>query len=236
MCRLGAIELSKTYSILEKKYPGIIQVFGFGPDDLGLDEFKELGIFKQPIFVPKIGPKFYKIFQCKQPGFLKCFGFCNKNLLKRYDEAKKYDTGYTFKGNFAQLGGCFILNKQGKILYQRFDSYLGDHASSDEVIAQFDNLLKYREVQKTNESDDRDNNSSKRINESSENNDEVDNISNNPEVKSVKSIKSEKADNKEPIQVKEVKIIEINKIALDGEVSSIKKNSSVYSSSKGKKS
>lgn len=234
MCRLGAIELSKTYSILEKKYPGIIQVFGFGPDDLGLDEFKDLAIFKQPIFIPKIGPKFYKIFQCKKPGFLKCFGFCNKNLLKRYDEAKKYDTGYTFKGNFAQLGGCFILNRQGKILYQRFDSYLGDHASSDEVIAQFDNLLKYREVVKTNESEDKDYNSSKRINESSEKNDEINTDPNN-KVEDIKLDKDD--DNKEIVEVKDVKSADINKIAIEeGEVSSIKKNSSIYSSSKDKKS
>lgn len=234
MCRLGAIELSKTYNILDKKYPGIIQVFGFGPDDVGLEEFKELAIFKQPIFIPKLGAKFYKIFQCKKPGILKCFGFCNKNLLKRYDDARKYNTGYTFKGNFAQLGGCFILNKQGRIIYQRFDSYLGDHASSDEIISQFDNLLKFREVVLTNESEDKDDSlSSKGMNQSSDKdvdlniNDDNKNQSNQVKENIVVEVKEEK----------EIKVKESNKIAIeDGEVSSIKKNSSVYSSSKDKKS
>ena len=144
MCRLGAIELTKTYELLEKKYPGIIKVFGFGPDDLGLSEFKELKFFNEPIFVPKLGKEFYKIFEIKKPGFLKCFGFCNKNILNRYSESKKYNTGYTFKGDFSQLGGCFILNKKGKIMYQRYENFLGDHPSRDEIIAKFDEFLKYR--------------------------------------------------------------------------------------------
>lgn len=184
MCRLGAIELTKTYSILEKKYPGAIKVFGFGPDDLGLDEFKSLNIFSQPIFVPVEGFDFYKIFQFKKPGFLKCYGFCNKGIIKRTDDLKKvnYNAGYTFSGDLAQLGGSFIVNKKGIAIYSKLDNFLGDHATQDEVIYQFDLLLRYREFESVEKREDS-YKSSNANSDSKESNEDVYNTNNKDIIK-----------------------------------------------------
>ena len=129
------------YEVLDKKYPNTIKIFGFGPDNLSLEDFKKRNLFPHSVFIPKEGKKFYDRFQFDNPGILKCFGYCNKNILKRYDEATKQDPGYTFKGSFSQLGGSFIINSKGKVIYSHFDRYLGDNCPKEEIFEKFETLI-----------------------------------------------------------------------------------------------
>lgn len=141
LCRLSAIELSKIFSKLEKQYTVHIKIYGFGPDDESLDDFKKKKIFNYPIYLPKIGKKFYKKFSFDNVGLLECYGFCNKNVKRRYAETKKYNPGYTFKGDMSQLGGCFIVNNKGKIIYSRYDKYFGDTVSEEELLDKLDEIF-----------------------------------------------------------------------------------------------
>lgn len=93
------------------------------------------------VFIPKKGLKFYNKFKFKSPGFLKCYGFCYKSVVKRYDIAKNYNTGFTFKGKLRQLGGCFILDYKGKVYLSHYDRYLGDSCSKEEILNKFELLL-----------------------------------------------------------------------------------------------
>lgn len=229
MCRLGAIELTKTYTLLDKKYPGYIKVFGFGPDDLGLDEFKSLNIFTQPIFVPVEGFDFYKIFQFKKPGFLKCYGFCNKGILKRTDDLKKvdYNAGYTFAGDLAQLGGSFIVNKKGVAVYSKLDNFLGDHATQDEIIYQFDLLLRYREFENVEQREEslEKSESNENSNDSKDSKESNNSIRNNEEKEEIKE-KTENKKKKDTINVNEIEINEKKKvIENESEVIKIKQKS-----------
>lgn len=94
-----------------------------------------------PVLVPKKGKEFYNIFKFENPGLLKCYGLCNKNILKRYEKTKKLNLGYSFKGDLTQLGGSFIINNEGQILFSRYDRYLGDQVPSDIIFEKFDVLL-----------------------------------------------------------------------------------------------
>ncbi len=136
---------------LERKFPKMIKLYGFGPEETSLKEFKEKKFFPYPIFIPKIGRKFYRKFDIKNPGFLKCFGFCNKNLLKNYDKAK--NLGYNFKGKFSQMGGTFIVNNKGKVLFNYIEKYLGDHCPSQEINSAFDKTLSKFLIQKVENKD-----------------------------------------------------------------------------------
>lgn len=229
MCRLGAIELTKTYTLLDKKYPGYIKVFGFGPDDLGLDEFKSLNIFTQPIFVPVEGFDFYKIFQFKKPGFLKCYGFCNKGILKRTDDLKKvdYNAGYTFAGDLAQLGGSFIVNKKGVAVYSKLDNFLGDHATQDEIIYQFDLLLRYREFENVEQREEslEKSESNEDSNISKDSKESNNNISNKEEKNEIDE-KTENKKKKDTINVNKIEINEKKKVSEnENEVIKIKQKS-----------
>lgn len=81
----------------------------------------------------------------KKPSCLKCFGLCYKTSLRRFQKAFNFKERIlgknTLNGELTQLGGAFIVNSKGEILFQRLESYMGDHISSEDLIYQFDCLL-----------------------------------------------------------------------------------------------
>lgn len=133
MCRLGAAELTKTIDIVNQKFPGLVKFIGISFSELGYDEFKSLNLFKEPLFVNPKGT-IYKALRYKKPGCLSCWGFCKRTLFKRFAERKKYNINGNFQGNLTQLGGSFIVNSKGDVIYRHIDSFLGDHASEDEIL------------------------------------------------------------------------------------------------------
>lgn len=147
LCRFGAIELDKIIKYVDKKFPSKVIFYVFGPNSLSLDEFKANNYLQDTqIFLPKEGPAFYKKLQFLKPGICKCWGLCYRNVMKNYFKFKEKNVQTKVRGNFkgdlSQLGGCFILDKMGKIVFQHFDSFLGDHLTLDEIGSVFDNLLR----------------------------------------------------------------------------------------------
>lgn len=126
MCRLGALELSNLCCELEKNYGDLIKVYGITSSDNSLNDFKKLGIFRYPLFIAKKPQWLKSVFKFDSPGLLKCYGFCNKSIIKRFRKARNLNLGYDFKGNFSDLGGIVLLNNKGKIFYSYNDKYLGD--------------------------------------------------------------------------------------------------------------
>lgn len=138
---MGAVELSRLYKTLQKRYGDYIKLFGISPSFDSLKEFKSLKFFQYPIFIPKRQKDFYEVFKFESPGILKCYGLCNKNIIKRYKKASKSKLGYDFKGKLSSLGGTFIVNNKGKVLYYHYEKFLGDNQYIDEINNKFEEIL-----------------------------------------------------------------------------------------------
>ena len=141
MCRIGAYELSKTIEDLNADYDNKILCVAIGVMEEGYDEFTMNYFSVYPTYINK-NMTIYKALKYNKPGLLKCFGLCVKGWINKFDQAKKKKDIYNLKqkgelfpvtNNMLQLGGAFLLNNLGDILYSHIDNYVGDHPSSDSI-------------------------------------------------------------------------------------------------------
>ena len=141
MCRIGAYELSKTIEDLNADYDNKILCVAIGVMEEGYDEFTMNYFSVYPTYINK-NMTIYKALKYNKPGLLKCFGLCVKGWMNKFDQAKKKKDIYNLKqkgelfpvtNNMLQLGGAFLLNNLGDILYSHIDNYVGDHPSSDSI-------------------------------------------------------------------------------------------------------
>lgn len=137
-CKASAMEISKTGKNIEKRYPGLIKVVGIGVDTFNYEEWKRGDYFAFPMFVNR-NMTIYKSMKMKSPGLLNCYGACYKKLLNNWwailkNPRMKSVTTQLAGGNFFQLGGSFLLDKQGAILFHYFDSFYGDHPSEEQLM------------------------------------------------------------------------------------------------------
>lgn len=141
---MGALELSNLYLEFEKRFGDLVRIYGISPNDESLQEFRELNIFRYPIFIPKFPERLKSIFKFHSPGLLKCFGFCNKNIINRFQTANSLRLGYNFKGKLSALGGVFIISNKGKIFYSYRDKFLGDSNYLDGIRRTIEEILGLR--------------------------------------------------------------------------------------------
>ena len=138
-CKAGALELSKTFEKVNKEYPSRLRFVGVGVEELGYDEFKKQGYFKNELFVNR-GKTIYKALNFQRPSCLSCWGFCKKDVFKRYKEIetkfseKKLKTEVNTKSDQLQMGGSIMITPTGSIIFQHQDSYYGDHAKEEAIL------------------------------------------------------------------------------------------------------
>lgn len=140
MCRIGAFELSKTIEELNVEYNNKIYCAAVGVMEEGYDDFVANFFPVYPTYI-NIDMTIYKDLKYIKPGILKCFGLCVKGWRKKYTQALekvknnnlKHGIGYPVTKNMLQLGGAFLLNNAGDILYYHIDNYVGDHPTGDSI-------------------------------------------------------------------------------------------------------
>ena len=132
------MDLNKTYDNINLEFPGKFKVVGIGIEQRGYDEFKKGGYFKHTVYIDKL-KQIYKKLKYKKPGILSCFGFCVKNFVNEYKNvtAKYKDKNLAFdsdlKKDVLQMGGSFLINRQGKVLFEHIDTFYGDHAKEEQI-------------------------------------------------------------------------------------------------------
>ena len=145
-CKAGALELSKTFDKVNKEYPSRLRFVGVGVEELGYDEFKKQGYFKNELYVNR-GKTIYKALNFQRPGCLTCWGFCKKDVFKRYKEIenkfseKKLKTDVVVKSDQLQMGGSIMITPTGNLIFQHQDSYYGDHAKEEAILEVINNYF-----------------------------------------------------------------------------------------------
>ena len=131
-CKAGALELSKTFEKVNKEYPGRLKFVGVGVEELGYDDFKKQGYFKNELYVNR-GKTIYKAMNFQSPGFL-------EDIENKFAE-KKLKTDNAIKSDEFQLGGSIMITPTGNVIFQHQDSYLGDHAKEVAIIEMINNYF-----------------------------------------------------------------------------------------------
>lgn len=136
-CRIGALELTKTIEKVEDRFGDLVTFVGIGFDEVSLDEFISKKYFPKGKLYINPNRTIYKGLNFNKPGCYSCWGFCQKKLFDKYKELNKKQPNINgnFKGDFTQLGGAFLIDWQGTLLFQHTDKYLGDHASETDIIS-----------------------------------------------------------------------------------------------------
>lgn len=144
-CKNSAIEMSKIASKIEKRFPNKVKFIGIGVDDNNIEEWKKEKYFKYPLYINK-KRTIYKALKMKRPNCLNGYGFCQKKVSKTLNKISINDKTKDLKtnaggGDMFQLGGSMIINSQGNIEFVYFDSYYGDHASEEDILRVFNDIV-----------------------------------------------------------------------------------------------
>ncbi len=130
ICRTYAAQMEQLRPLIEKKGGQVIcmsfEFFGEGSDEDR--SFEKIGFWKGPIYT--IDKSVYaELFGRKglMDGF---FGLLDMN---KEAVAKSKDTPGNFKGDGFQLGGQFVVNTEGVVVFEHRQKLFGDDASFEEL-------------------------------------------------------------------------------------------------------
>lgn len=138
IARLVAKELTDSLIKLEKKFPGLFNFVGIGLSTTDYLDFVDGNYFKGgKIYIDETNFT-HKILKFGKMGPLSTFGLLDpRTHIKLYEAGKKSIKGDLIITNAIQLGGTFIINKNGDVLYSHFQSYYGDEPSEEDLFEVF---------------------------------------------------------------------------------------------------
>ncbi len=130
ICRTYAAQMEQLRPLIEKKGGQVIcmsfEFFGEGSDEDR--SFEKIGFWKGPIYT--IDKSVYaELFGRK--GFMD--GFFGLLDMNKEAVAKSKDTPGNFKGDGFQLGGQFVVNTEGVVVFEHRQKLFGDDASFEEL-------------------------------------------------------------------------------------------------------
>lgn len=140
------LNLTATITNIKKDFADKeMKVVGIGLDDADLEVFKAQNFFPFPIFLDS-KKQIYKQLNFKKNTLFNCFGLCNDKAITKYKAMqKKYNDKSlenTFKSDWGQMGGSLIVNKNGGVVFEYSDKYLGDHPTEEDIKSALSNVWK----------------------------------------------------------------------------------------------
>eukprot|EP01135_Chromosphaera_perkinsii_P006368 Nk52_evm97s485 gene=Nk52_evmTU97s485 len=102
-----------------------VRVVGVGLEKLGLEEFVEGKYWNSDLMIDE-SKALYNDLGCKRNTIWNGFGMFNSGFWKGVKESKNVDGN--LQGDGWQMGGAFVIDKEGKFLYSFRQSNYGEHA------------------------------------------------------------------------------------------------------------
>jgi prostamide/prostaglandin F2alpha synthase len=138
ICRSYAAQMEKLRPLIEKKGGRVIcmsfEFFGEGSDEDR--SFEAIGFWKGPIYT--IDKSVYAELFGRKGFFDSFYGLLDMNK-EAVEKAK--DTPGNFKGDGFQLGGQFVVSKEGKLVFEHRQKLFGDDAKFDELYTAISSCL-----------------------------------------------------------------------------------------------
>jgi len=117
ICRLGAKELSEDLKFLNKKFPDLLTFSAVGVETLGYEEFAEMNFFSEGKIYVDQGKYAYDTLNFIKPGLTSGYGLMDPQVWIKNTKAQKEGACGNFKGDGFQMGGSFIIDNKGDIIY-----------------------------------------------------------------------------------------------------------------------
>ena len=135
LCRMGALDLSENVNLLNEKYPNIIGAAAIGLANLDYEDFVKGNYFNiGKIYIDKKKAT-YESLDLEKMTFLSGFGMLDPRVYMYGYKASKKGISGNMKGDGFQLGGTFIVDKKGNIIFSYVQQSYTDHPT-------FENLKK----------------------------------------------------------------------------------------------
>eukprot|EP00126_Sphaerothecum_destruens_P012625 Sdes_comp21635_c0_seq1m20223 len=110
-----------------------ISVVGIAFDSEGLDEFKEGNFWSWPLYMDE-SKSLYQEFGCKRNSAKNAYGMLSLGFFKGLWSAKTSGFKGNVKGDGFQMGGTFIVDQNGNILFAHVQQNYGDHVDAVHVL------------------------------------------------------------------------------------------------------
>ncbi|XP_054271307.1 prostamide/prostaglandin F synthase-like [Macrosteles quadrilineatus] len=134
-CRLWAKEVSQIANILSNNN---IRLIGVGPEQLGVEEFKEGKFFDGELFVD-VDKKVYSKIGFKRYNYLSILWYIMGRVGRSaYNRGKAANIPWNLQGDGLQNGGCLIVEKGGRILHSYRQDGAADQLSNDKILEVLD--------------------------------------------------------------------------------------------------
>lgn len=133
ICRMASIDLTDHFHKLEIKFPNAVSLVGLGLAKTSYEEFKEGEYLDGNLYIDE-ERNIYKALSFKRFGIFSFYGFCNCRTLyaAKMVGDRKIKGDYKGPDNY-QLGGTYIIDNAGEVVYMHKQKDYFDHPTLDEL-------------------------------------------------------------------------------------------------------
>lgn len=142
ICRLGSLELTEGLKKSDDSVLSKLNWAAVGFANLDYENFMKDNYFKDGYIYIDENRETYKALDFTKKGIFSLFGMLDSKLKTKANEASKRGIRGNYKGEGTQLGGTFIIDKSGEVIYAFQQKSYSDAPNIQEIIK---NVEAYKE-------------------------------------------------------------------------------------------
>jgi prostamide/prostaglandin F2alpha synthase len=144
LCRVGALDLTETLDKAPDSVKNKLNWAAIGFAHLDYEDFLKDNYFKDGHIYIDENKETYKALDFTKKGILSLYGVFDTKMYSKASEASKRGIKGNYKGEGTQLGGTFVVDRHGEVIYAFQQKSYSDAPSLEEIIK---NVEAYEESQ-----------------------------------------------------------------------------------------
>jgi hypothetical protein len=134
ICRMSALDLTKGLESASDDVKNKLNQIAVGFTQLDYEEFVKENYFKNGQIYIDEDKETYKALNFQKLGFLSMYGMLNPQMYVKASEAKKRGIKGNFKGEGTQLGGAFVVDRSGDVIFSHVQKNYSDNPCLEDII------------------------------------------------------------------------------------------------------
>lgn len=134
ICRVAALDLTEGLKMASDSVRSKLNWVAIGFANLDYENFIEGDYFKDGHIYIDEKKETYKALDFSKKGIFSLYGMLDLNMYRKASEASKKGIKGNFKGEGTQLGGTFVIDRHGEVIYSFHQKSYSDAPSLEEII------------------------------------------------------------------------------------------------------
>ena len=134
LCRMSALDLTQGLESASDNVKNKLNKIAIGFTKLDYEEFVKNSYFKNGHIYIDEDKETYKALNFNKLGFFSMYGMMNPQMYVKAKEAGKRGITGNFKGEGTQLGGAFVVDRSGNVIYSHVQKNYSDDPSKEDII------------------------------------------------------------------------------------------------------